>query len=165
MDMGLGCENLALTVKMSSVWILRRETECALIFAFGLSNMDFKKKFFLLLLVELDLKIPSVKVYLLWDLIGQLAWVKRKDSEGHSHETKTHVDKDKGGQGQRTNNWNANAINKQQRHIKRHTRICDSPASCFWVSVRYERPRQHDDLHTVTRFCVSVCVRSCESKI
>lgn len=41
MDMGLGCENLALTVKMSSVWILRRETECALIFAFGLSNMDF----------------------------------------------------------------------------------------------------------------------------
>lgn len=41
MDMGLGCENLALTVKMSSVWILRWETECALIFAFGLSNMDF----------------------------------------------------------------------------------------------------------------------------
>lgn len=41
MDMGLGCENLALMVKMSSVWILRWETECALIFAFGLSNMDF----------------------------------------------------------------------------------------------------------------------------
>lgn len=57
MDMGLGCENLALTVKMSSVWILRRETECVLIFAFGLSNMDLKKKFFLLLLVELDLKL------------------------------------------------------------------------------------------------------------
>lgn len=46
MDMGLGCENLALTVKMSSVWILRRETECVLIFAFGLSNMDLKKIFF-----------------------------------------------------------------------------------------------------------------------
>lgn len=57
MDMGLGCENLALTVKMSSAWILRRETECALIFAFGLSNMDLKKFFFLLLLVELDLKL------------------------------------------------------------------------------------------------------------
>lgn len=57
MDMGLGCENLALTVKMSSVWILRRETECVLIFAFGLSNMDLKKNFFLLLLVELDLKL------------------------------------------------------------------------------------------------------------
>lgn len=57
MDMGLGCENLALTVKMSSVCILRRETECALIFAFGLSNMDLKNFFFLLLLVELDLKL------------------------------------------------------------------------------------------------------------
>lgn len=57
MDMDLGCKNLALTVKMSSVWILRRETECALIFAFGLSNMDFFLNFFLLLLVGLDLKL------------------------------------------------------------------------------------------------------------
>lgn len=40
--------------------------------------------------------ITGHKVYLLWDLIVQLALVRRRDSEGHLYETGHHVDNDKG---------------------------------------------------------------------
>lgn len=69
---------------------------------------------------------PSLKVYLLWDLIGQLAWVKRKDSEGHSCETETRVDNDKGGQIEGQEKETATGtltpcINSRDAHKDKHT--------------------------------------------
>lgn len=99
-------------------------------------------------------QIPSHKVYLLWDLIGQLAWVKRKDSEGHLYETRhvwttTRVVRLK----DRTTLTQLDRLHHGQTakiHIKTHTQ--SSPASCFWVSVSCASPWECDDLQAAARF-------------
>lgn len=91
---------------MISMWKLWQETECALISSIGLTIKD---GFFFVAVSWAWFEagqIPSHKVYLLWDLIGQLAWVKRKDSEGHLRETRRE-DNDKGGQTEGQDNGHA----------------------------------------------------------
>lgn len=96
---------------------------------------------------------PSLKVYLLWDLIGQLAWVRRKDSEGHLYETRHNVDNDKGGQSEGQIKGQAPGMlsSTAKIHIKTHTsnRVLQ-PVVFKWVS--RVSPRECDDLQAVAWF-------------
>lgn len=127
---------------MISVWKLWLETECTLISSVGLTI----KKWLLFFAVSWAWFWASRKVYLLWDLIGQLAWVERKDSEGHLYETTRVWTIDKGRSdwrtGQRCHTTGNAGQTAKDTHKDTHRVL--QPVVCEWAWV--ESQWECDDL-------------------
>lgn len=134
-------QNLTLTQRMISVWkIMTANWMCFNLFIW----VNYQRWLVLVAVSRAWLeagRTPSRKVYLLRDLIGQLAWVRRRDSEGHSYETRHVRTKTKGGQAEGRDYWK----DEQQTHAHTDKYTTESSGQLF---ASCASPCERGDLQT-----------------